>query len=121
MEETTMSTQPNDNKEIYFELINHDLITGTSLRNMMFVVNGYVSSYNDGNESVKNFARTCKGIIREVKPPSVTKLLEYGFYHSAVRLYYKEHPGISLVEARNHVEKLMAYIDKKKIKYNMQF
>lgn len=105
-----MTTDPNDNKEIYFELTNHDLITGTALRYMMYVLTGDPSAYMRSDSDVRKFSKTCEGIIREIKHPSVTKLIEYGFKTTAVKVYYKETPNISLSEARKYVERLSLYM-----------
>lgn len=105
-------------KEIYFELENHDLVSGTKLREIMSIVNGYVPLGSiPSNTEVRAFAKTCKGIVREIKHPSVTKLIEYGHESTAIHLYYKENSGISLVVARDDVRRWSDYINKRKIKY----
>ena len=105
-----MSEIPSGDKEIYFELVNHDLITGTTLRYMMYVLTGDSSAYMISDSDVRKFSKTCGGIVREIKHPSVTKLIEYGFKTTAVKVCYKETPNISLSEARKYVERLSLYM-----------
>lgn len=103
-------TRAIDEKEIYFELTNHDLISGTKLREMMYVINNDKLGFMYTKEEVRKFAKSCKGIVRELKHPSVTKLIQYGFKATAVYVYYKENPNVSLVDARKHVERLSIYM-----------
>lgn len=102
-----------DTKEIYFELFDHDLVSGTKLRETMKIMIGYEDHYFTDGE-VREFARIrCKGIRGEIKYPSVTKLLEYGHKTTAIFLYYKETPNVSLLEARDHINNLMEYMKDK--------
>lgn len=101
-----IGTYDTDRKEIYFELNNHDLITGTKLRFMMYVIGDVPEYWNVSDTELRKFAKNCKGILRELEKPSVVDLIKYGFKSTAIQVYYKETPNVSLLDAKKYIDEL---------------
>lgn len=99
--------------EIYFGTKDGDLLDGYDIVEIAYVTTGDRISLND-LDSVRNFAKTCKGITREIKNPSVKHLVENGRKAKAVKIYYKKHPGTTLKEAIENVNSIEKNINKKK-------
>lgn len=91
--------------DIYFGTIDGGLITNFELANMAKVVGGNEIDYND-LESVREYAKTCKGIKGEVKHPSIRFLLEHGQKVKAVQIYHRKHPELGLKESKEIIDKM---------------
>ena len=58
-------------------------------------------------DDVRKYAETCKGIIKEINP-SIKRCLQNGEKILAVKLYYHRHPGITLNESKEIIDKMIA-------------
>jgi hypothetical protein len=91
---------------IYFGTTNGGLIDNYDIAKIARIVNGTEISALDF-ESIKQFAKTCKGIKGEIKRPSVKYLLQHGDKIKATQIYYRQYEGgITLLEARTIVDKM---------------
>lgn len=90
--------------DLYFETKDHNIISGTKLREIMHIIWGDDAPMS--NNAVRKFAEDCEWITYEVNNPSITSLIKYGHTVTAIKLYYDFHRGISLVDAKNHIYKL---------------
>lgn len=95
--------------DIYFGTIDGGLITNFELANMAKVVSGNEIDYND-LESVREYAKTCKGIKGEVKHPSIRFLLKHGQKVKAVKVYYSRHPELGLKGSKEVIDKMVEEI-----------
>lgn len=59
----------------------------------------------DNFDEVREVAKTCKGIEREINP-SVKRLIKDGNMARAIMVYRDRHPGMGLIEAKNAVDKI---------------
>lgn len=99
--------------EIYFGTTDGDLLDGYDIAKIAYVTTGERNSLDD-LDFVRDFAKTCKGITREIKNPSVKKLIENGHKVKAVKIYYKKHLGISIKEAKEIVDSIEENMNKSK-------
>ena len=95
--------------ELYFETKDHDIITGTYLRNVMHLIWGDNTSLS--NDVVRKFAEECEYIIHEVDNPSLTSLVKNNHTTTAITLYYKYNHGISIIDAKNYIYKLKKSVE----------
>ena len=91
--------------DIYFGTIDGGLITNFELANMAKIVDGKKIDYND-LETVREYAKTCKGIKGEVKHPSVKWLVEHGQKVKATMIYYRRHPELGMTESKKIIDKI---------------
>ncbi len=88
---------------IYFGTTENGLIEDYMLRYIAFILTGERIAFDD-NETLKEFAKKCKGIRGEVKNPSVKYLVKNGYKVEAMKLYRDKHPGTSLKEAKEIID-----------------
>ena len=99
-------------ERIYFGTNDGKLVTNFDLANMVAVVdNKYIDS--DDLDAIREYAKNCKGIKKEVKNPSIRVCLENGEKVKAIRLYYDRHPEVGLVGAKDAINKMEAKLHKK--------
>lgn len=99
--------------KIYFGTTDGDLLDVYDIVKIAYVTTGE-RNYLDDLDSVRDFAKTCKGITREIKNPSVKKLIENGHKIKAVKIYYEKHPEISFKESKEIVDSIEENMNKSK-------
>lgn len=87
---------------IYFATIDGSLVANYELAKMAFVVNGVSIEAND-LDAIREFAMSCKGILKEVNP-SIKVCLKNGDKVKAVMIYRDRHPGMSLQKAKSIID-----------------
>ena len=88
--------------DIYFATVGGSLVTNREVARMAFVVNGdYVDE--DNLDEVREYAKKCRGIIKEVNP-SIKVCLRNHEKVKALMIYRDRHPGISLREAKKAID-----------------
>lgn len=92
-------------KEIYFELENKKLITDSRIIEIAYV-HGLVEIQNDDYDSIRDYAKSCKGIVREIEHPSVKQCIINGDKFHAVKIFYDTHPDIGLKESRDIINEM---------------
>lgn len=95
--------------DIYFAANDGSLFTNHELAKMAFVVNG-MSIKADDLDVIREFAVSCKGILKEVNP-SVKVCLKNGDKVKAVMIYRDRHPGMSLMEAKSIIDDMEKKMD----------
>lgn len=93
--------------KIYFATDDNSIIDSDYIKKVVKIVTG--KDIHDA-DSIRQFAKFCGGIVKEVKKPSVKFLLKHGDKISAIRLYRDTHDGISLkgaMDAVNQIQKDM--------------
>lgn len=99
--------------EIYFGTKDGDLLDGYDIAKIAYVTSGERISLDD-LDSVRDFAKTCKGITREIKNPSVKRLIENGHKIKAIKIYYEKHPEIRFKEAKEIADSIEENMNKSK-------
>lgn len=95
--------------DIYFSANDGTLFTNRDLAKMYFAING-IHIKHDDLETIRKFAASCKGILKEVNP-SIKICLKNGEKVKAVKIYYDRHPGISLKEAKSIIDDMEKNMD----------
>lgn len=91
---------------IYFSMDDGKLVTNWDIAKAAQIVSGY--DVDGGNlEFIRSYAKSCKGIKREIKHPSVKYLLTHGDKVRAIQIYYRCHPEKTLKEARDVIEEIL--------------
>lgn len=62
---------------------------------------------------IREIAASFKGIKKEVQNPSVNYLLKIGRKYSALRLFRDRHPELSLVQAKEAIDRMESSMRKK--------
>lgn len=90
--------------KIYFLTKSGLLMDNYDIANAQYIIGGkWVNP--DNFDQVREIAKTCEGIEKEIKP-SVKKLIKDGNRAMAIIIYRDRHPGIGLVEAKDAVDKI---------------
>lgn len=89
--------------EIYFGTKDGDLLDNYDIAKIAYVKSDRRIALGDIDE-LRDYAKTCKGIAREISNPSVKYLVEHGNKVKAIKLYQRKHPGIGLREAKQAVD-----------------
>ena len=92
-------------RTIYFGTNDGDLISNYEMARIARIVYDNIIDYRD-LETVRAFAKLCKGITKEIKNPSVKFLVEHGHKVKAMRVLRDRNPEMSMVEARNIIDEL---------------
>lgn len=90
---------------IYFGTIDGSLVTNYELSTMSKIVNGKQIPADD-LEAIREYAKTCKGVKKEIRNPSVKFLLKHGEKYKAIFLYYKMHPQLSVTDAKKIIDEM---------------
>ncbi len=90
--------------DIYFMDINGKLVTNRELARMALITKGE-NIYAEDLDSIRNFAKLCKGITKEVTP-DIKTCLKNGDKVKAITIYYDNHPGLGLKNAKNIIDVL---------------
>lgn len=90
---------------IYFGTVDGGLVDHYDIIKMARIVSGKNIAINDF-DAIREYAKTCKGIKKEVKKPSVKYLLERGEKVKAIQIYYRQHKGMGLKEAKDIIDKM---------------
>lgn len=93
-----------EDKYIYFATVSGDIIDNFELSCIAEIVQGVKIDYNDFCK-IREFANECIGIDKEIIP-SIESLILFGKKHKAIKIYYRNHPGIGLREAKEYIDKL---------------
>ena len=62
---------------------------------------------------IREIAASFKGIKKEVKNPSVNYLLKIGRKYTALKLFRDRHPELSLIQAKEAIDRMEASMRKK--------
>lgn len=89
--------------EIYFGTKDGGLLDNYDIAKIAYVKSGQIISVAD-IDGLRDYAKTCKGIAREISNPSVKYLVEHRNKVKAIKLYQRKHPGIGLREAKEAVD-----------------
>lgn len=98
---------------IYFATIDGGLIDNYDVVKMAKVVHGKDFLASDF-ESVRGYAKTCKGIKKEINP-SIKYLLEHNKKVKAIQIYRRKHEGMGLREAKEIVDKMEENLKKRAV------
>lgn len=90
---------------IYFGTVDGGLIDHYEIVRIAKIASALKLCVNDF-EAIRAYAGTCKGIKKEIKKPSVKFLLEHGEKVKAIQIYYRQHEGIGLKEAKDIIDKM---------------
>lgn len=91
---------------VYFSTNNGKLVTNWDIAKAATIVNGKEIGGNE-LEQVRKYAKSCKGIKKEIKNPSIKYLLAHGDKYTAIKIYYRRHPEKTLKEARDVIEEIL--------------
>ena len=89
--------------DIYFTTTSGKLVTNHDIAKAAIINGDNVVEY-DLND-VRKYARTCKGIVKEINP-SIKICLQNGDRSTAIKLYYLRHPGITLKDAQKIINEM---------------
>jgi hypothetical protein len=92
-------------KKIYFTTINGNVINNFGLARLAMLRDGEYITSND-YDRLREYAETCKGIIKEIENPSVEHLLRCGYRSSAINVYKDKHPELSYMAVRNAIDRI---------------
>lgn len=92
-------------KKIYFTTINGNVINNFGLARLAMLRDGELIASND-YDRLREYAETCKGIIKEIENPSVEHLLRCGYRASAINVYKDKHPELSYMAVRNAIDRI---------------
>lgn len=96
-------------KTLYFATVNNGIVTNHDIARISFLMYGVILD-DDNYLSIRKLAKNMKGILRELKHPSVKFLVEHGRPIAAVQLYKDLH-GSTLQEAHDAVKKMVENIN----------
>lgn len=88
---------------IYFETKDSGIVDHCDIIKMAKIVSGEDISIND-LEAIREYAKSCKGIEKEIKNPSIEYFLERGEKVKAVQAYRRIHVGMGYKEAKDIVD-----------------
>lgn len=100
------------NERIYFLTIDNTIVDNYDIAKAFMVVNG-INIAPDNFVVVRKYALhpLIGGIVTEVENPTVEMFLRHGAKVKAVRLYYDQHPGVSMVESKRIVNEMAKSIE----------
>lgn len=93
-------------EHIYFTTYDNKLVTNWDIVKAAMIVNGKEIGGNE-LEQVRKYAKSCKGIKKEIKNPSIKYLLAHGDKYTAIKIYYRRHPEKTHKEARDVIEEIL--------------
>ena len=97
------------NNRIYFATIDNDIVDNYDITKALMIV--YVMQIAaDDLDAVRLYASQIDGIITEIEEPSIDMLLKCGHKIKAVKMYYNQHMGISLIEAKKIIDEREKYL-----------
>jgi hypothetical protein len=92
-------------KKIYFTTTTGNVINNFGIARLAMLHDGeYIKS--DDYDRLREYAETCKGIIKEIENPSVEHLLRCGYRASAINVYKDKHPELSFIAVRNAIDRI---------------
>lgn len=99
-------------ERIYFLTIDNTIVDNYDIAKAFMIVNG-ISIAPDNFVAVRKYALrpSTGGIITEIENPTVEICLRHGAKVKAVRLYYDQHPGVSMVESKRIVDEMAKSIE----------
>lgn len=102
------------NERIYFLTIDNTIVDNYDIAKAFMIVNG-ISIAPDNFVAVRKYALrpSTGGIITEIENPTVEICLRHGAKVKAIKLYYDQHPGVSLVEAKRIIDAMAEHIKDK--------
>lgn len=74
---------------IYFSTLDNNLIDNYDIVKAAKLIYGK-DIFVDDYDAIREFAKNCKGIRREIKNPSVKYLIKHGYKTRAVQIYYRK-------------------------------
>lgn len=102
----------NKNDYIYFTTKDGKLIDNVDIANVA-KIHDNINIYYRKFDEIRDYARSCKGIYREIKKPSIKILIKNGYKIDAIRIY-KRLNECTVIEARDAVNKIEDSIQNKK-------
>ena len=97
--------------KIYFATRNGGLVNNYDISKAALIVENKTIDGNNFDE-VREFAKNCKGIKKEIENPSVRYLLKRGLKVQAVKIYYDKHPELGFEKSREIVDAIEAKMSK---------
>ena len=98
--------------KIYFVTINGNVINNDGIARLAMLHDGEPIMSNDYYR-VRKYAETCKGIVKEIKNPSVEYLLRRGYRASAIGVYRDKHPELSFVAVKKAINRIEEKMEKR--------
>lgn len=89
--------------DIYFTTTSGKLITNHDIAKAAIINGDTVDAYN--LDDVRKYASTCKGIVKEINP-SIKVCLQNGDRSTAIKLYYRRHPEITIKDAQKVINEM---------------
>lgn len=101
-------------ERIYFLTIDNTIVDNYDIAKASMIVNG-INIAADKLDAVKKYALrpSTEGILKEITNPTVEICLRHGAKVKAIKLYYDQHPGVSLVEAKRIIDAMAEHIKDK--------
>lgn len=90
--------------DIYFKTTQNKLVTNHDIAKVATIWGDILDAYD--YDAVRNYAKRCKGIVKEIKNPSIKVCLQNRDLVLAVKLYYYRHLETSLSEAKRIIDKM---------------
>lgn len=91
------------NPQIYFGLFDGSTITNHDIS--IIALSEGKSVYANDLEKVRDFAKTLKGVRKEIEHPSIKHMLWHGNLELAIQVYYDRHPNLGLDKCKENVKK----------------
>lgn len=92
---------------IYFSVSNGSMVDNYEIARAAMLVDGKYIRHDDF-KTIRDYAASCDGIIKELNRPSINYLVEHGYKVQAVKLYYDRHSGMTLKECKEVIDKIEA-------------
>lgn len=93
------------NNRIYFATIDNDIVDNYDITKALMIVYGMQIPADDLN-TVRLYASQIDGVITEIEEPSVEMFLKCGHKIRAVKLYYDQHPDVTLKKAKDIIDEM---------------
>lgn len=90
------------NKYIYFMGTDKRVYTNVDIAQIAFLKDDY-NIYFDDFDSIRSYALSCQGIVKEIISPSIKLLIENNHKVDAIGLYYDTN-HVTLFEAKEKVD-----------------
>ena len=98
-------------KRIYFQTIDNTIVDNYDIAQASMIVNGRnIATDNFGAIRKYALCPSTEGILKEICNPTVEMFLRHGAKVKAIKLYYDQHPGTSLVEAKRIIDEMEKHI-----------
>ena len=93
------------NNRIYFATIDNTIVDNYDISQALMIVDG-VKISADNFKAIRKYAAQTEGIITEIEEPSIEMFLKCGHKIRAIKLYYDQHPDVSLKKAKDIIDEM---------------